>query len=137
MFEQQTILKPKWQQRFDFFDSIENMTEEEKKSVYKKAPFSVKFNWLGFFFGSYYIIFLGAWRTGLFLWFCSSVISWGVSSKLDRVNVSENTYIMIEILVSILLSIYFGLISNHIHYCSARKNIDNPKELKNIIMPWH
>lgn len=138
MFEQQTILKPKWQQRFDFFDYIEHMSEEEKKANYKIAPFSVKFNWLGFVFGSYYIIFLGAWRTGLFFWFCSSLISWAVSYTLERVNISENAYMIITVLVEIIVCVYFGLITNYIHYCFTRKGIDNPNEtLRNVIISWH
>lgn len=137
MFEQQTTLKPKWQQRFDFFDYIENMTGEEKKETYKESPFFIKFNWLGFIFGSYYIIFLGAWRTGLVLWLLSSVIDWISSSQLERMNISDEIYMIIYIAIYVVISICFGLITNYIYYCYAKKDIDNPMDtLKKVIMLW-
>mgnify|MGYP000931843741 CR=1 FL=1 len=60
-------LKPKWEARFDYFEKEEKMTQEEKKEAYKKSPFSIKFNFLGFFFGPIYFFILGLWRKALVL----------------------------------------------------------------------
>ena len=67
IFVTEKTLKPKWEARFDYFEKEEKMTQEEKKEAYKKSPFSIKFNFLGFFFGPIYFFILGLWRKALVL----------------------------------------------------------------------
>lgn len=96
------VLKPRWQARFDFFESLEKMSKEERKLAYKKSPFSIKFNFFAFFFGFIYFLILGLWRKGLVLLIA------GVISTILEIIILQNLYISDTVDRAISYGISFG-----------------------------
>jgi len=64
-------LKPKWRERFEFFETYGALSSPEARAAYKALPFKKKLlinnSWLGFFFGPIYFAVLGMWRRALTL----------------------------------------------------------------------
>jgi len=66
-----TALKPKWRERFEFFETRGTLSTPERRAAFKALPFRkrslINTNWLGFFFGPIYFLILGMWRRALTL----------------------------------------------------------------------
>ncbi|WP_205980499.1 MULTISPECIES: DUF2628 domain-containing protein [unclassified Paraburkholderia] len=64
--------KPKWRERFAFFETHGPLTSPAAREVFKTLPRGKKrlinMSYLGFFFGPFYFICLGMWRRALTLW---------------------------------------------------------------------
>lgn len=62
-------LSPKWQFRFNFFDTYGAPNTPAFKAAYKELPFGqklkVNFNFFALFFGCIYLFILGMWRKAL------------------------------------------------------------------------
>ncbi|WP_268800003.1 DUF2628 domain-containing protein [Pseudomonas huanghezhanensis] len=61
----------KWQERFDFFASLEQLDRKEQKAAAKALPFTKKIgmsiNFTSLFFGAIHMTVLGMWRINLTL----------------------------------------------------------------------
>ncbi len=59
-------LKPKWQERFAFFDQHGSPSSAAYKAALKAAPFGkrllIGMNFIAFFFGPIYLFVLGLWK---------------------------------------------------------------------------
>ncbi|MGO0629581.1 DUF2628 domain-containing protein [Pseudomonas sp. SAR267] len=64
-------LKPKWQERFAFFDQYGSPSSAAYKAALKAAPFGkrllIGMNFIAFFFGPIYLFVLGLWKKNLSL----------------------------------------------------------------------
>jgi hypothetical protein len=72
--------KPKWRERFEFFQTNGPLTSPEAREAFKALPRGKKrlinMSWLGFFFGPFYFLCLGMWRRAITLWgvFLASIV---------------------------------------------------------------
>lgn len=115
-------LKPKWEARFDYFEKEEKMTQEEKKEAYKKSPFSIKFNFLGFFFGPIYFFILGLWRKALVLIVIHIfllIITGSVLNMLDTLPSTDSTIINA---ISYGFGAIYAFIANKAYYLHLKKH---------------
>lgn len=64
--------KPKWRERFEFFETNGPLTSPEAREAFKALPRGKKrlinMSWLGLFFGPFYFLRLGMWRRSITLW---------------------------------------------------------------------
>jgi hypothetical protein len=62
-------LKPKWRERFEFFERYGEPSSPEFKAELKSfstgSRLFINMNWFGFFFGPIYLLALGMWRRAL------------------------------------------------------------------------
>jgi hypothetical protein len=62
-------LKPKWRERFDFFETYGGPGSAEYRAGYRALPFGKKMlissNVIAFFFGPIYFFVIGLWKKGL------------------------------------------------------------------------
>jgi hypothetical protein len=70
-FDEAPELKPKWRERFDFYDAYGAPSSPQFRTAYKaltgRQRRLINFNFFGFFFGPLYFIVLGMWKRGLTL----------------------------------------------------------------------
>lgn len=71
-------LKPKWRERFEFFEAHGAPDSDGFKAAIKARPFlkriTIVFSFLGFFVGPFYFLYLGMWRKALTLFACAIVL---------------------------------------------------------------
>ncbi len=64
--------RPKWRERFAFFEANGPLTSPKAREAFKALPRGkqrlINMNWLGFFFGPFYFLRLGMWRRAVTLW---------------------------------------------------------------------
>ena len=64
-------IKPKWRERFEFFDAYGSPASAEFRAAFKALPrgkrLLINFSFLAFFFGPFYFFALGLWKKGLSL----------------------------------------------------------------------
>lgn len=62
-------LKPKWRERFEFFEQYGAPSSPAARAAFKTLPSQkrrlINASWLGFFFGAFYFFALGMWKRGL------------------------------------------------------------------------
>ena len=62
-------LKPKWRERFEFFETHGAIQTPEARAAFKALPYKKKLliniSWLGLFFGPIYFLILGMWKRAL------------------------------------------------------------------------
>ncbi|MFI1465443.1 DUF2628 domain-containing protein [Nocardia carnea] len=81
-------VKPKWRERFEFFDTHGSPATREYQAAFRQLPFGKRvlwgFNILAFLFGPIYYVVLGMWRKALVL----LAVGFGVSVVLILVEVA-------------------------------------------------
>ena len=117
----ENALKPKWQARFDYFDKEEKMSKQEKKDDYKKASFSIKFNFLGLFFGPIYFLILGLWRKALVLVVLHLLLLAITGIVLNTLDTFPGTDSTIINSVSYGFGAIYAAIANKAYYLHVRK----------------
>ncbi|RQH05833.1 DUF2628 domain-containing protein [Paraburkholderia dinghuensis] len=116
-------LKPKWRERFEFFEQYGEPSSPEFKAAYKNLPTGkrllIGINWVGFFFGPLYLLVLGMWRRTL-TWFAiisASVIVEGVFAIATGIDIPD----AFDVGISCGLAMLVAITTNYSYYLKTMK----------------
>ncbi|TWI57388.1 uncharacterized protein DUF2628 [Pseudomonas duriflava] len=126
--------KPKWQERFAFFDKYGDPRSETWKAAFKSLPFMKKVlinrNWLAFFFGPVYLFILGLWKMNL------TLIGIIVLIALLEVLLSEYGGIeipqILDVGINFVLANLYALVTNYAYYLKETKNTQSWNPFKGV-----
>lgn len=112
-------LKPKWQKRFEFFDTYGlKTTSPEYKEGFKKLSFwergTINFNFLAFFFTFIYFFIIGLWRKNLVLIGAITAVNFILAIVLT--DVSDAHFNKISRTIGFGFSIIYAATANRAYY---------------------
>ena len=113
-----TDLKPKWQERFAFFDAYGNPSSKSFRAQMKAMPLRTKAlvnaNWIAFFFGPIYLFVLGLWKKNVAL--IAGIIVLSFLIDLLEGALSESLFKAINNGFGIACSITYARLTNYAYY---------------------
>ncbi|WP_179401029.1 DUF2628 domain-containing protein [Burkholderia guangdongensis] len=131
-FDDPAELKPKWQERFAFFDAYGAPNSPEFRAALKELPGRQKrlinYSFLGFFFGPFYFFTLGMWRKALVLLAISLGI--GVLEAIVVISTGIDIPPAIDLGINIGIAMLSAMTVNYSYYLKHVRNSNgwNPFE---------
>jgi hypothetical protein len=120
-------VKPKWRERFAFFDAYGAPSSAAFHEAIKRAPRGtrrrVNFNFLAFFFGPFYLLGLGLWKKALSL--VAVVLGLAVLELTFSVATGIDVPRPIDSALNIATALLFGLSTNYAYYLKQVKGCQN------------
>jgi hypothetical protein len=116
-------IKPKWRERFDFFDAYGAPSSPEFRAAFKALPRGKKrlinFSFLGFFFGPFYFFALGLWKKGLTLLAVALAITIveAIFSSVTQIDIPR----AVDTGINIGLAFLFAMCVNYSYYLKEVK----------------
>ncbi|MFK3942126.1 DUF2628 domain-containing protein [Pseudomonas monteilii] len=115
--------KPKWQERFAFFDAHGAPNAPGYKPALKQLPFRkkvlVNFNFISLFFGPIYLFVLGLWKKNLVLIVGMFSVSFLVGYFFGMAG--REVPRALEIGLNVAFNLTYGLMANYAYYLKERK----------------
>ncbi|MFR0675480.1 DUF2628 domain-containing protein [Enterobacterales bacterium AW_CKDN230030176-1A_HGKHYDSX7] len=115
--------KPKWQERFAFFDVHGAPNSPEYKAALKQQPFKKKLlinmNFIALFFGPIYLFVLGLWKKNLAL--LGIIIGAGLVLDILFALAGMETPRPINTGFGVASNLLYGLSTNYAYYLKERK----------------
>ncbi|MBA1190825.1 DUF2628 domain-containing protein [Pseudomonas entomophila] len=115
--------KPKWQERFAFFDAHGAPSSPEYKAALKQQPFKKKLlinmNFIALFFGPIYLFVLGLWKKNLAL--LGIIIGAGLVIDVLFALLGMETPRAINTGFGVATNLLYGLSANYAYYLKERK----------------
>jgi Protein of unknown function (DUF2628) len=116
-------IKPKWRERFDFFDAYGAPSSPAFRAAFKTLPRNkkrlVNFSFLGFFFGPFYFFALGLWKKALTLLAIAlaTTVLEAIFSIVTQIDIPR----AVDTGISIGFGYLFGLCVNYAYYLKEVK----------------
>jgi hypothetical protein len=127
-------LKPKWRERFEFFEQFGAPSSPEFRAAYKELPRNKKqlinLNWFGFFFGPFYWLVLGMWRRAL-TWI-GLAVAIGVAEDLFTVMTGIDFPRALDLGISVAFAIAMAMTTNYQYYLKRIKGDNGWNPFKGI-----
>ncbi|HYQ54357.1 MAG TPA: DUF2628 domain-containing protein [Pseudomonas sp.] len=130
-------LKPKWQERFAFFDRYGAPTSESYKAAFRALPFRKKLlinnNFIGFFFGPIYWFVLGLWKKNLVM--LAIMIALGLLLGVVEAVTGSEIPRPVDNGLSMAFAFLYSFLSNRAYYLKQTKGLNgwNPFEGQRFI----
>lgn len=125
-------LKPKWRERFAFFDAYGAPSSPEFRAAFKALPRGkkrlVNMNFFGFFFGPFYFFALGLWKKALS--FIALALGLGVLEVLFTMFTGIDIPHAVDTGLSVGFAMMIGISTNYAYYLKVVKGSQgwNPLE---------
>ncbi|MBO9549923.1 DUF2628 domain-containing protein [Pseudomonas sp.] len=111
-------LKPKWQERFAFFDQYGNPSSAAYKAALKAAPFGkrllIGMNFIAFFFGPIYLFVLGLWKKNLSLLGISAVVLVLIEILQGATGIAIPR--ALDTGINVAINVMYGVLTNYAYY---------------------
>jgi len=115
--------KPKWQERFAFFDAHGAPNAPGYKPALKQLPYGkkvlVNFNIIAFFFGAIYLFVLGLWKKNLAV--IGIIIAVSVVIDILFGLAGREVPRAVDVGLNVGFNVLYGLITNYAYYLKERK----------------
>ncbi|QPN46972.1 membrane protein [Pseudomonas putida] len=116
-------LKPKWQERFAFFDQHGGPREASYKAAFRALPFRKKLlinnNFLGFFFGPIYWFVLGMWKKNLVM--LAIIMGIGLLEGVYEAATGNAVPRALDQGISVAFAVLYGMLTNYAYYLKQTK----------------
>jgi hypothetical protein len=121
-------LKPKWQERFAFFDAYGAPSSPHAREAFKTLPKGkqrlINMNYYAFFFGPFYLLTIGLWKKALSL--TAIAILTAVAIEVGFLMLTgDDTPKALDRGISIGFAFLFGYCANYAYYLKTVKNVQN------------
>lgn len=115
--------KPKWQERFAFFDAHGAPNAPGYKPALKQLPYGkkvlVNFNIIAFFFGPIYLFVLGLWKKNLTV--IGIIIAVSIVIDILFGLAGREVPRPVDVGLNVGFNVLYGLITNYAYYLKERK----------------
>ncbi|WP_438280752.1 DUF2628 domain-containing protein [Pseudomonas alabamensis] len=115
--------KPKWQERFAFFDAYGAPNSKTYKAAYKQLPLKKKFlvngSFIAFFFGPIYLFVLGLWKKNLAL--LGIILLSGLVVDILFALAGMETPRPVGSALGVVYNLMYGWTTNYAYYLKERK----------------
>ncbi|MEW4950644.1 DUF2628 domain-containing protein [Pseudomonas asiatica] len=116
-------LKPKWRERFAFFDQYGAPTSEPYKAAFRALPFGKKLlinnNFIAFFFGPIYWFVLGLWKKNLVM--LALMIAIGVLLSYYEIATGSEIPRPLDNGISMAFAFLYSFLTNRAYYLKQTK----------------
>ncbi|KIY39106.1 membrane protein [Pseudomonas sp. 10-1B] len=116
-------LKPKWQERFAFFDQYGAPTSESYKAAFRALPFRKKLlinnNFIAFFFGPIYWFVLGLWKKNLVM--LAIIIGIGLLEGIFEAATGTEIPRPVDNGISMAFAFLYSFLTNRAYYLKQTK----------------
>ncbi|HYQ51675.1 MAG TPA: DUF2628 domain-containing protein [Pseudomonas sp.] len=118
-----TQLKPKWQERFAFFDQHGGPAAAAYKAAFRALPFGKKllinFNLIAFFFGPIYWFVLGLWKKNLVM--LGIIVAVGVLESVYEAATGNVVPRALDNGISMAFAFVYANLTNYAYYLKQAK----------------
>ncbi len=126
--------KPKWRERFAFFETYGPLSSPGSRDAFKALPRGKKrlinTSYAGFFFGPLYFLYLGMWRRALSLWgvMLASIVIELAFEMLTNIDVPVG----VDVGINCALGMLYALSVNYSYYLKQIKGDNDWNPFKGL-----